>query len=167
MNFSQTFPNIWLQDHDRTTTGYDHKTFQRKVPTFELDKTNRITDLSIEGDDIIATWADKTVTSYPIRLISGFINQSEDSSGVVDETHVTWLGDELFDLQSTENIPTYNDLMDESTRLDARKQMMKTLLKYGVCWLTETPSEHSATVNAAEAFSVIQAVYFYFLFSCY
>ena len=157
--FSQDFPNIWLQDHDRSSKGYNHSTFQRKVPTFELDTTNRVTDLSIQGDELIATWTDKSRTTYPIGLISGFIDQNASSSKVVDKTHRMWMGDELFELKSAENIPTYNDLMNESTRFDVRKQMMKTLLKYGVCWLKETPSEHSATVNAAEAFSVVQAGY--------
>ena len=30
---------------------------------------------------------------------------------------------------------------------------MKTLVKYGVCWLKDTPSEHAATVTAAKIFS--------------
>ena len=35
--FRRVLPLRWLRDHDRSTTGYNHKTFQRKVETFSID----------------------------------------------------------------------------------------------------------------------------------
>ena len=54
------------------------------------------------------------------------------------------------------NVPSYKELIDETTQNETRKNMMDTLVKYGVCSLKETPSEHSATVKAAKIFSCEQ-----------
>ena len=53
-------------------------------------------------------------------------------------------------------IPSYGQLVDETTQNEMRKNMMETLVKYGVCCLRDTPSDHAATVNAAKIFSCEQ-----------
>ena len=67
-----------------------------------------------------------------------------------------WTGDQLFELMDKTDIPSYNELVDELTQNETRKNMMDALVKYGVCWLRGTPSDHSATVKAAKIFSCEQ-----------
>ena len=113
--------------------------------------------LTNENDLVSATWADGSVTSYPVSFLEDIIAADEPVTGVIHPVHRTWVGAELFDIYETEDIPTYDELASPDTQYDSRKRMMQTLLKYGVCWLKDTPSDHAATVAAAEAFSTVQS----------
>ena len=155
MTSSRQFPLIWLRDHDRSDHGYNHSTFQRKVDTFSLHNLV-LNELVIENGSLLAKWSDGVVTSYPCQFFENLINEKT-CDQLISPIHQTWTGAELFDLYQAEDIPTYGELMSPESQFDSRKRMMQTLLKYGVCWLKETPSKHEATVAAAQAFSVVQA----------
>ena len=53
---------------------------------------------------------------------------------------------------------SYNDqkLLDPATRQGERRLMAQMLLKYGVAFVSGSPPTHEGTMNAANAFSVIQ-----------
>ena len=186
--FRKVLPLRWLRDHDRSSTGYNHKTFQRKVETFSIDPTVlKIKNIREENSVIHIKWDDDVETEYPTSFIKDSINFDPkdkmttdksvfDLDGVeirlqpiiyrvifektspdrFDSLNHLWTGDELFDLMAKTNVPSYKELIDETTQNETRKNMMDTLVKYGVCWLKDTPSDHSATVRAAKIFSCEQ-----------
>lgn len=184
MNFKHFFRKVlplrWLRDHDRSSTGYNHKTFQRKVETFSIDPNIlKIKNIREENSVIYIRWDDGVESEYPASFVKDIINfdpkdkmttnkssfDLEESKGVIfkksspdrfDSLNHLWTGDQLFDLMAKTDVPTYKELIDGTTQNETRKNMMDTLVKYGVCWLRDTPSDHSATVKAAKIFSCEQ-----------
>ena len=73
--FRKVLPLRWLRDHDRSSTGYNHKTFQRKVDTFSIEPTIlKIKNIREENSVIYIQWVDGVETEYPAAFVRDAIN---------------------------------------------------------------------------------------------
>ena len=73
--FRRVLPLRWLRDHDRSTTGYNHKTFQRKVETFSIDPNIlKIKNIREENSVIHIRWDDGLETEYPASFVKDIVN---------------------------------------------------------------------------------------------
>ena len=73
--FRKVLPLRWLRDHDRSNTGYNHKTFQRKVETFSIDPNIlKIKNIREENSVIYIQWVDGVETEYPAAFVRDIIN---------------------------------------------------------------------------------------------
>ena len=138
---SQVYPFIWLRDHDRSNVGYNHKTFQRKVPSnqMKIDLLNSglvnhirpstpltLNKINYKGNNIEFIWNDCLVTECPVELITQFIkDKPNQDSPLFDKLNQIWKGEELNDIIKQENIPSFADLMNPSSRQDVRREMIK------------------------------------------
>ena len=73
--FRRFLPLLWLRDHDRSSTGYNHKTFQREVETFSIDPNIlKIENIREENSVIHIRWDDGLETEYPASFVKDIVN---------------------------------------------------------------------------------------------
>ena len=73
--FRKVLPLRWLRDHDRSSNGYNHKTFQRKVDTFSIDPNIlKIKNIREENSVVHIKWDNDASTEYPASFLKDTIN---------------------------------------------------------------------------------------------
>ena len=78
-------------------------------------------------------WSDSRVTECPVELIEQFCTENIKSEKIENSKfsnlNKLWKGQEINQIQSEENIPTFKELIDPESRDIVRKQMLKVSYK--------------------------------------
>ncbi|XP_071085689.1 trimethyllysine dioxygenase, mitochondrial-like [Haliotis cracherodii] len=144
-------PYIWLRDHCRCETCYNHTTCQKNVDNYTLsaDLSPKSTQLEMEGERLKLEWSDGHLTHYDLAWLV------EHSFSTVSKSKTPFY---LWDKEALQREPlpivpydVYND--------DSGKGMQKTLenlLKYGFSVIDGVEAAIKDTQEAVERITFLQ-----------
>ncbi|XP_028321823.1 trimethyllysine dioxygenase, mitochondrial isoform X2 [Gouania willdenowi] len=134
------FNYMWLRDHCRSESSYNHKTNQRNLDTGSIDLTIRPVDTKLEDDHLLLTWPDGHMSKYKLAWLAE--NSYERKKQKVVNERILW------------NSDIYNKANIQSAKWDKfmscddeLKRFLQNYLLYGVAFVEDVP----ATVEATEA----------------
>lgn len=148
-----TLPYLWLRDHCRCNVCYNHKTNQKNILIQELDPDIRPEKVEIadsgNGEELSITWPGGHMTQYRLPWL-----QINAYPGPSDEKVVKRLWNK--DVLSTkEQLPRVD--FEELVKSDeALKELLESLLKYGVGLVDGVPATLEGTQTASERVCFIQ-----------
>ncbi|KAK3095974.1 hypothetical protein FSP39_021529 [Pinctada imbricata] len=145
---------IWLRDHCRCNTCYNHKTNQKNVENYGLPWNLKPSNIDYNGMVLTLQWPnDQHITSYNMDWLiqNTFHDQHQDRV-----QQILWDKERLGAEPGLPLVP-YKHYMSTD---DGLKDHLTNLLKYGFSIVSEVPSNHEGTLEVSQRVCFIQETLF-------
>lgn len=144
---------VWLRDHCRCNECYNHTTNQRNLDLLQMPINITVTSSNIKDDKLIIKWEDGHVSEYSLN----WIRQNNYSHYVTSQTYESRLWDK------------HSDALNEIARVDMQQyfsvekalhQVVKSIVDYGVAFVTNVPATVDATEKVVQHIAHVQHTMF-------
>lgn len=138
---------VWLRDHCRCNGCFNHETFQRTFSILDLPRDVKPVSYEIRHEALNVVWKDGHSSSYQLEFI--FNSQLP---AYKESLALKYLKPVLWDRETITSCPdvcrvTLNHLLCED---DAVKQLVSSLITYGVAFIERVPANQQSTEMAVK-----------------
>ncbi|CAG0901044.1 unnamed protein product [Darwinula stevensoni] len=155
-----SLPWIWLRDHCRSATSYNHRTFQRKQDLLAIPLHLEPTRARVENDTLFVQWDDGYESESGIKWLAEISpGRGTALRASVYSKRIPWgQGQQLHD-RPWARVP-FSQLIHPDSQMESAKKLLESLWVYGVAAAVDVPPTVEDTRRAVEAVAPIMRTTF-------